>query len=108
MTDSLVPLLCGFGVGMFFSTAFSVVSPLSIQLFGPPQMRGRVSSIYLLIVAVLGYGLAPLAAVELGAAVAGEGQGLREGLVILSLLVWPVLIWMSFRVAGKTHLVQIQ
>ena len=108
MTDSLVPLLCGFGVGMFFSTAFSVVSPLSIQLFGPPQMRGRVSSIYLLIVAVLGYGLAPLAAVELGAAVAGEGHGLREGLVILSLLVWPVLIWMSFRVAGKTHLVQIQ
>ena len=108
MMDSLVPLLCGFGVGMFFSTAFSVVSPLSIQLFGPPQMRGRVSSIYLLIVAVLGYGLAPLAAVELGAAVAGEGHGLREGLVILSLLVWPVLIWMSFRVAGKTHLVQIQ
>lgn len=108
MSHSLVLLLLGFGIGLFFSTAFSVVSPLSIQLFGPPQMRGRISSIYLLIVAVLGYGLAPLAAVELGAAVAGEGHGLRQGLVILTLMVWPVLVWLSFLVGRKTHLVEVQ
>lgn len=108
MSHSLVLLLLGFGVGLFFSTAFSVVSPLSIQLFGPPQMRGRISSLYLLIVAILGYGLAPLAAVELGAAVAGEGHGLRQGLVILTLLVWPVLVWLSFLVGRNTHLVEIQ
>lgn len=108
MSHSLVLLLLSFGVGLFFSTAFSVVSPLSIQLFGPPQMRGRISSLYLLIVAILGYGLAPLAAVELGAAVAGEGHGLRQGLVILTLLVWPVLVWLSFLVGRNTHLVEIQ
>lgn len=108
MTHSLVLLLVGFGVGLFFSSAFSVVSPLSIQLFGPPQMRGRISSIYLLIVAVLGYGLAPLAAVELGAAVAGEGHGLRQGLVILTLIVWPVLVSLSFLVGRKVHLVTVQ
>lgn len=108
MSESLVLLLMGFGVGLFFSTAFSIVSPLSIQLFSPPQMRGRITSIYLLMVAILGYGLAPLAAVELGAAVGDEGNGLRQGLVTLTLLVWPALAWLSFVVGKKTHLVEVQ
>ena len=93
---------------MVLSTAFAVVSPMSIQLFAPQRMRARMSSIYLLFVAVLGYGLAPLAAVELGALVAGEGKGLRQGLILLSLLVWPVLIFLTFLVNRNARLAEVQ
>ena len=108
MLDSLVLQLCCVGVAMVMSTAFAVVSPMSIQLFGPQRMRARMSSIYLLFVAVLGYGLAPLAAVELGALVAGEGKGLRQGLILLSLLVWPVLIFLTFLVNRNARLAEVQ
>ena len=108
MMDSLVLQLCCVGVAMVMSTAFAVVSPMSIQLFAPQRMRARMSSIYLLFVAVLGYGLAPLAAVELGALVAGEGKGLRQGLILLSLLVWPVLILLTFLVNRNARLAEVQ
>ena len=93
------------GLSLDFTLVLTFIALVVPALDGKP---GVTAALVAGVAAVLGYGLAPLAAVELGAAVAGEGHGLREGLVILSLLVWPVLIWMSFRVAGKTHLVQIQ
>lgn len=108
MMDSIVLQLGFVGVAMFMSTAFSVVTPMSIQLFGPPQMRARISSVNLLVVALLGYGLAPLAAVELGALVVGEGKGLRQGLIVLALLVWPFITGFSFLVVRKAHLAELQ
>lgn len=108
MMDSLVLQLCCVGLAMVMSTAFAVVSPMSIQLFAPQRMRARMSSIYLLFIAVMGYGLAPLAAVELGALVAGEGKGLRQGLILLSLLVWPALILLTFLANRNARLAEVQ
>lgn len=105
---SLVLQLGFIGMAMFMSTCFSVVSPMCIQLFGPSRMRARISSIYLLFIALFGYGLAPLAAVELGALVVGEGQGLRQGLITLTLLVWPVVSGLSFLVIAKARLAELQ
>lgn len=108
MIDSLYLQLGFVALGMFMSTCFSVATPMTIQLFGPPRMRARITSIYLLFIAVLGYGLAPLAAVELGALIAGEGQGLRQGLIFLTLLVWPVLLGASALVIRKAHHAELQ
>ena len=108
MMDSLYLQLGFVALAMFMSTAFPVVTPMSIQLFGPPQMRARITSIYLLFIAIFGYGLAPLAAVELGALVVGEGQGLRQGLIFLTLLVWPVILGASILVIRKAHLAELQ
>ena len=108
MMDSLALQLAFIGIAIFMSSVFSVVSPMSIQLFGPPQMRARLSSINLMFVALLGYGLAPLAAVELGGLVAGEGRGLRQGLILLTLLVWPIITGLSILVIRKSKLAELQ
>jgi len=40
--------------------------------------------------------------------VAGEGKGLRQGLILLSLLVWPVLILLTFLVNRNARLAEVQ
>lgn len=106
--ESLAVQLGFIAAAMFMSSCFSVVSPMCIQLFGPPQMRARISSIYLLFIALFGYGLAPLAAVELGSLIDGEGQGLRLGLIALTIMVWPVNFGASLMVMRKVHLADLQ
>jgi hypothetical protein len=108
MVDSLALQLCFVCVAMISSTSYAILLPMSIQHFGPQRMRARMSSIYLLFVAAFGYGLAPLAAVELGALVAGEGHGLRQGLILLTVLVYPVMILLTFIANRKTHLAEVQ
>lgn len=106
LSDSIVLQLSGFAVGMFMGSAFNVMTPIAIQSYTPTRMRARIVSLNFLIISVLGYGLGPLAAVEIGTWVAGEGQGIRTGLITLSLISWPLLVITTLamvRNAGKPN-----
>lgn len=106
LSDSVVLQLAGFAAGMFMGTAFAVMTPITIQSYTPAQMRARIVSLNFLIISVLGYGLGPLAAIEIGRWVAGEGQGIRAGLITLSLISWPLLVITTLamvRNAGKPN-----
>ncbi|MEP6870064.1 MAG: MFS transporter [Novosphingobium sp.] len=81
-----------FGCGLFLSTAFNLITPLAVQSYTSPHMRARIVSVNFLIIAVLGFGLGPLAAVEIGALLSSGVEGLRYGLIALSLLTWPVVV----------------
>lgn len=105
LSSSLPIQLAGFAAGLFMGTAFSVMTPIAIQSFTPARMRGRIVSLNFLMIAVFGFGLGPLAAVEIGALLEGEGQGLRAGVIALSMLVWPILVPTAIalvRNAGRT------
>ena len=108
MSHSMALELAGFGLGLFMGTAFSVLGPIAIQLFGPERMRGRIMSLNYLIVALLGYGAGPLAAVEIGALLTSSGEGLREGLIALCVLTWPVVVLMTFAVVRNSVRAELQ
>lgn len=82
--------LAGFAGGIFLGTAFSVTTPLSIQAYIPARMRARFVSINFLIISIFGYGLGPVIAVEVGSLIAGEGHGLRIGLIATAIISWPL------------------
>lgn len=96
LSDSANLKVMAFGCGLFLGTAYNLITPLAIQTYTGAQMRARIVSLNFLIIAVLGFGLGPLAAVEIGALLTDGVQGLRYGLIALSLITWPVLIAATF------------
>jgi len=108
MSHSMALQLAGFGLGLFMGTAFSVLGPIAVQLFGPDRMRGRIISLNFLVIALLGYGAGPLAAVEIGALLTRRGEGLHQGLIALCLLTWPVVVSMTFAVVRNAGRVELQ
>ncbi|AOH85866.1 hypothetical protein AWL63_19810 [Sphingomonas panacis] len=84
--------LAGFAGGMFAGTAFAVLTPIAIQLYTPAQMRARMVSMNFLIISVLGYGVGPLAASELGKILTTGTGELRVGLLAITIATWPLLL----------------
>ncbi|MEO8723483.1 MAG: glutathione S-transferase N-terminal domain-containing protein [Sphingobium sp.] len=80
------------------ATVYNVITPIAIQSFTPPQLRARIVSLNFLTTSVLGYGLGPLAAVEISTYMAGGNQGPRIGLIALSIITWPLLVITTFAV----------
>lgn len=92
LSHSLTLQLASFGIAMFMSTGFNVLTPISVQYYVPAQMRARMVTINFLIISVLGYGLGPMLAVEIGAMLSRDADSLRLGLAVTALVTWPLLI----------------
>lgn len=92
LTSSSTLLLSAFAVGLFMGTAFNVLTPIAIQFYIAAPMRARMVSVNFLIISILGYGLGPLAAAELGTYLNDGASGLRLGLFTVTLVTWPLLI----------------
>ena len=92
LTHSLAVQLASFGIGMFLATGFNVLTPISVQYYVPAQMRARMVTVNFMIISVLGYGLGPTAAVEIGSLLSDGVDSLRLGLVAVALLTWPVMV----------------
>ena len=96
------------GLGIFFGSAFPVIPPIAYQQFGPIRMRARLTAVNLLVIAILGYGLGPLIAVELGALIAGHEHGLSAGLIWMAALTTPVLAALTFLATRQSALADDQ
>lgn len=92
LSHSLPVQLGSFGIAMFTSTGFNVLTPISVQYYVPAQMRARMVTINFLIISVLGYGLGPVLAVEIGAMLSRDADSLRLGLAATALATWPLLV----------------
>ena len=92
------------GIGILFGSAFPVIPPIAYQQFGPIRMRARLAAVNLLIIALLGYGLGPLVAVELGALIVGGEHSLGAGLAWICLLTTPLLIALSLLAISRASL----
>jgi len=95
-------------IGIFFGTAFAIMPPIGIQLFGPQRMRARMAALNLLMIGLLGYGLSPLAAVELGALLGGGERNLSAGLVWLCLLTTPFIIALAATLVSQVNRAELQ
>jgi len=95
-------------IGILFGSAFAVMPPIAYQQFGPIRMRARLAAVNLLVIALLGYGLGPLVAVELGALIRGGEHSLGVGLVWLSLLTTPFLILLTFLATRQSRFAEDQ
>lgn len=95
-------------IGVFFGAAFAVLPPIGIQLFGPQRMRARMAALNLLIIGLLGYGLSPLAAVELGALLGSGEEELSSGLIWLCLLTSPVIIALASTLVAQVGRADLQ
>lgn len=94
--------------GIFFGAAFAVMPPIGIQLFGPQHMRARMTALNLLIIGLLGYGLSPLAAVELGALLGSGEDELSTGLIWLCLLSAPVIAALALTLVSQVKHADLQ
>ena len=92
------------GIGILFGSAFPVIPPIAYQQSGPIRMRARLAAVNLLIIALLGYGLGPLVAVELGALIDGGEHSLGVGLAWICLLTTPFLIALSLLAISRSSL----
>ena len=92
LTSNVTLQLVGFAAGLFAGVAFNVLTQIAIQFYTPAQMRARMVSINYLAVSLLGYGLGPSAAVELGQHLTEGSSDLRYGLIGLTAIAWPLLI----------------
>lgn len=92
LANSLAAKLGCFGVGMFLSTGFNVLTPIAIQFYVPAYLRARMITVSFLILSVLGNALGPMVAVELGLLLSHGTDSLRLGLVACTVLTWPFLM----------------
>ncbi|KCZ53312.1 hypothetical protein HY29_03585 [Hyphomonas beringensis] len=107
LTGGTVLYFC-LGLGILSGSAFAVMPPIAYQQFGPIRMRARLTAVNLLVIAILGYGLGPLIAVELGTVIAGAEHGLGKGLAWLAILATPVLVLLTFLATRQSALVDDQ
>lgn len=102
------PMYVTLAIGIFFGAAFAVMPPIGIQLFGPQRMRARMTALNLLIIGLLGYGLSPLAAVELGALFGSGGEELSLGLIWLCLLTAPIIVALAATLVWQVNRADLQ
>lgn len=95
-------------IGIVFGSAFGVIPPIAYQQFGPVRMRARLAAVNLLVIAMLGYGLGPLVAVELGALIKRGEHSLGAGLAWLSVLTTPFLIALTLLAIRQSGLAEDQ
>ncbi|MEC3911887.1 MFS transporter [Sphingobium sp. CR2-8] len=77
--QSLVLVIATFFVAMIGLASVAILAPLALQFFGPRAIRGRLTSIYILATALLGYAVGPLTVVALSSLWSGP-QALTFGL----------------------------
>lgn len=95
-------------IGIFFASTYAVMPAIGFLQFGPQRMRARMAAFNLLMIGILGLGLGPLVAVELGALI-GEGDTqLSTGLIALTLMTAPILILLSVTLLKQVGRAEIQ
>lgn len=108
ITSGGVVLYVCLAIGILFGSAFGVMPPIAYQQFGPIRMRARLAAVNLLVIALLGYGLGPLVAVELGALIRGGEHSLGVGLAWLCVLTTPFLIALTLLAIRQSGLADDQ
>ena len=80
--SDLTIILLGFGFAMFGMAALSVLVPLSLQTYGPREMRARLTSLYLLAIGLIGFAIGPSLVVALSQMWSGEAFAIGYGVAL--------------------------
>ncbi len=89
-------------MGLFY-TVPQALAASALTLATPPRMRGLVTALYILIVTVVGYGLAPVAVAAMAEAVMGPVNPLGHSLALMS-IVTAFAATLLLRYAGRGYL----
>lgn len=73
-----------------FSISFGGAAAAALQITTPPQFRGRVSSLYLVVVVLLGMSVGPSSIAALTQFVLGEDSYLGTSMLIVMMIVYPL------------------
>ena len=92
----LAPLVDSFGLSVTLYAAFFFFSSFpygaaaaALQLMAPPDLRARLSAIYLLVLNLIGIGLGPLAIAAVSDGILGGKEHIGGGMAIVAAVVVP-------------------
>jgi hypothetical protein len=93
-------LLASFAVAKLVLPNSTIMPPLALQAYAPPQFHGRLIAVHLLMVNIIGFAIGPVAVPLLASLWPGDPKALGYGLSLLAALAAPaaaLLFCMSWR-----------